>query len=367
MNTRLPFAPRPLTRSLALVALACLHAAPSARAAEPAEITLTVTVQDAQGNPLADVPLDVGTYTDRKFVQTNASGYVTTIINIAEADGHVSARVWEGKYYDMTPEERIAHQNRYYETVRGYALHYRYAKPLQPGQTEYTIDIIAHDAVTMSAQLTDGGEFWPSVWANVRGGAWGDYFPAGVPFVARGVRKGESAQVFLSTKNQQFHVVDLTAAQTTDDVDLGVLHLNVAPGESELHLTVNNHVGLWGPPSFSLQGYVTLIRDDGQVVYGYRLHPTEHWAYDKVIATGDPEAPTPLALRPTIAAGTYYLAPGVFGHPLALRVYDHVRAGNIALLEGVGVPKITVIADQQTTATFDAAATATLLLILPEP
>ncbi|TVQ32879.1 MAG: hypothetical protein EA376_04330 [Phycisphaeraceae bacterium] len=322
-------------------------------------VTISVTVRDSQGAPLPSVPLDVGILSDGKLVQSGLDGTAVAQIDVDKGETFITARLSSGAYYDLSDEQRWLFISSYQQYVENYAFKHRYLEALRPGQTEYHIDITAHDSISATLAPILGGQWRAAAAAFVRGGAWGEYFPSTKPFVVRGLKKGAPGQVFIQTENMQIHVIDLTAAQTAADIDLGIVAVDMATEQSELHLNVADVADLWGPEHTLLDYQVALIRDDAEVIYTFPLHPEESWAYTR-IAGG-------IVARPTIAEGTYYLSPGVFGHPLALRVFDHVRAGNLALLDALNVPKITVVADEQTNATLDAPAAKAAILALPTP
>ena len=80
-------------------------------------------------------------------------------------------------------------------------------------------------------------------------------------------------------------------------------------------------------------GFVVNINADGSIILAYPVTSTGTAVKDHTTA-GTLELPR-------IPAGTYYISPGNFGHPIQLKLLDKIRAGELADLDAHNVPKVT--------------------------
>lgn len=69
---------------------------------------------------------------------------------------------------------------------------------------------------------------------------------------------------------------------------------------------------------------------------------------------------------PKIPAGTCYITPGLFGNTPSFKVLDLIRAGRQAELDKAGMPKITAVADRETSLTINLPEVEAVFEKLPE-
>jgi len=312
-------------------------------------VTVNVSVTTDAGVPLANAPVAVRSPSDAQFAFTDGAGKAAVTLNILPTDDQINAYLYKGTRFDMTPEQRILAAEKYADYTRTFSFQTEYAVDIVPGRAQYDIAMIGHDAIAVTCRVTNQPQFPTQVTAEVRGVASVGMFPPGEPFTLHGVRKGAAAELFFGMEGAVIHSVRLSAQQTLADIDLGDVAIPSPAGTAVVDLTAENFLNQWTRGGMEPLGrYVTLIRADGGLILAYPINRSN----GKVVADVDTVQPM---VPPSLPPGTYYISPGIFGGRLQLRLLDALRAGQQAALDAHNVPKVTAVADQTVTLTFDAA------------
>jgi len=323
----------------------------SALAQSMRSITVTVSVQTEDGTPIARAPVKSVTRSDAAFAWTDASGNATMVLNVPPSDTLIGASLSGGYYFDMPRQEWFEAVAREDQLT---ALHYFQPDVFQSiaqGVDTYSVTVVGRPAVTVTGIVRDDTEEAKDRDVLVRNSRWGKPIPAGDPFVAKGVRRGAPAEIFVHMGySPQVHSIFLTPAQTTTDFNLGEVFLINAPRTVPIDVTLTNRQGLFGPDLVTLQDAVALVRSDAAVVLSFQVHSATGKIADRI----DP-APAPPVL-PNVPPGVYYIAPGHLGAAVSLGLLDAVRAGRQADLDAAGVPKFTAAEGQPVTLQVDARA-----------
>jgi hypothetical protein len=315
-------------------------------------VTVTVTVQNEQGLPLEHVPIGIHAPEplQLKLVFTDPAGQASAELSLSDDSDEISAFLYDGAQAGVSPEVVSIATARYHAVARKFAFRHCYSMPVVPGQVAYAISIVAYDAVTVTGRIANQ-PLWADerVLVRVRRGAWSGFFEVGEKIIVRGVRKGAPAELLIDYKSNQVYTKRLTEDQTRSDIDLGDIVLPSLAGDATIDVTVANYANQWGPGGLQpLWRFATLIRADGEMILAYPRAP-----FGKLV-TGpdDDDVEDPMAL-PKVPAGTYYIAPGMFGGKLQDRLLDAVRAGQHEVLDQHNVPKIVAVAGQSVSLTFD--------------
>ena len=216
--------------------------------------------------------------------------------------------------------------------------------PYSAGTTTYSIDVVAYDSIEVTGQVAPLEHWSGFASADLRDGLWIGDFKPGEQFHIRGVRKDQPAEILFNFEGNSVSSVRLSAAQTHSNVDLGEITIPNITGDAQANVTMQNALNVWGPGGQLLRNAVTFIKSDGTLIFTYPVRRSD----GKVAATLNTAFDI---TSPTLPPGTYYVAPGAYGGPIALMVLDAVRAGHQAALDSHNVPKF----DAPGTMTFDAA------------
>lgn len=170
--------------------------------------------------------------------------------------------------------------------------------------------------------------------------------PAGSPFDVT-CRRGQPAEVLVSTVNSPIvKVIEVPAAKTGEDVDLGNIVGPPIIGESgTLNCTMHNAAGVPPVPT-AKSDTMTAISADGTVLV--RIPVRFDKAVEKRISVAPPKLPP----------GTYYLLAGPPNYNrAAMGLRSLLRNGRAADVQAAGVSKVVITSGAQTDATLDAGAT----------
>ncbi len=320
-----------------LTQLACSSTRAQAAQAQTDAITVNVTAQTEAGAPLPNVPLVVCVPGQPVFRMTNEAGQTGPIqFNTNPGDDEITVVLDTSRYFDLSYEQGALAYSRWKELRQTYHFDFPLSTKIQSGVDTYNITLVAHDAITVTGRITN-----QPYWAHdllvvfVRGGAWAsDYNPV-EPFVIKGVRKGQPAELIFWFTGNAYHSIRLTAEQTQQDVDLGQITLPTITGDSAAQISVINHADLWGPGRLDELGDdVTLIKSDGSLILTYPIQPQDHVIVPK-LESGEETDP------PLVPGGTYYVCPGALIGRMQYQLLDAIRDGHAAVLDAHGVPKIT--------------------------
>ncbi len=343
----------PFTRVASAVGALLIVRGPAlARQADPRPVSVAVTVRTEDGTPLSRVPIQVVADHDHKFGFSDLQGALSVTVNVGAAESYLVVALSDGSWFELGPNMRAEARDRF-EAVRTQFFFSRAnIVPLSPPAIECSTLITAYSAISLTAIVEDGSGSVPFRRFHVRGGSSADDLDASHPFVVPGIRRGAPADIFVTVGlSPQLHVIHLNAAQTAQDVDLGLLELIGAPRTVTASLTMTNStaLSLFDIDGSALWTQVALIRSDAQVILGFRVDQASGAVVERLTAA-------PPLIMPLLPAGTYYACPGIMGTPLPLALFDAIRDGRLADLDAAGVPKFTAVEGQPVTLQFDARA-----------
>ncbi len=328
----------------------CASPSALARQSDLRPVTVNIAVRTQAGAPLQDVPLRCSANEDRGFGFTNAEGALTLIVNVRPDEPPLVVTVTDGRWFNLTPDTKELARERSRALRTQYFINGSYLIPLTPTATDCSLEVIAQPAVTVRANLGDGGPYRPFRSFLVRGGSSGDDLDPSQPFVVPGVRQGAPTDIFVRMAlRPQFHVLHFNATQTAQDINLGEIQLVDAPRTATVAVTMTNLTNLFDIDGALLWDHATLVSSDAQVILVFRVDQSSGTIVERL------RAAPPLAM-PLVPPGTFYVSPGMIDMPLPLALFDAVRAGRQADLDAAGVPKFTAIEGQQVTLQFDARA-----------
>ncbi len=316
--------------------------------------TVTVTVHDSVGQPLQDVPLMFEGWGDFAFGMTDVSGQVVLTVDREELIDETAIVLTPGIGV-VDGATAKAREDRINVLMSQYSLPCSVLVTFAPGETAKTIDIIAYDAIEVTGQLkTPAGVPMSGVIDRPYGpdGAYA-YPAAGGAFTLPGVRKDVSTALAVMWAGKFAKVIELSAAQTSANFDVGVITADEPALDASLSLEV------FRPVTTDLSGernafLVSIVRDDGSLAMFFRTTMEDP---QKLSEFAIPLIPTPgVVPEPPVAipAGTYYVTPGIPSRPTATALVRALMDGRGAVLDVAGVPKFTVLAGQTATVVIDA-------------
>lgn len=318
------------------------------------EITVTVSVTAPDGEPIEGAPILVYTDADGGFGFTDDTGAVSYTLDRESDEALITARLWDGTYQDgLSVDERELALERYEALPKMYRFESHYLTQIQPGQTEYQINMTSQLCVEATGRLVDAqgepitDEFF---FVTVRDGAWYDVFQDtnGV-FIAHGIPMGRSSELGVSRKGPESHRIQHTADQTSANFDLDDVIVQQHERLVTLDMTVTNSEGvrdLGG--ALDLGTMVSLIRADAEVLLTFPVKPPEGEVVAEVV-----QIQTDV---PRVTEGEYYVTPGPINSPTAFALLDALRADEHDALDAAGVPRFTALEGQTVEFTLDAAA-----------
>lgn len=334
-------------QSLICVSLLLAVAVPSL--ADIRSITVTITVTDPDGIPIADVPLQSYTKNGITFGFTNIEGQLIAVVDADEGESMFATRLWDGAWHNnLSITERILAEQRDEELRNQYSLKPKYTMPIEAGIDQYTLSIIAVPGVRIRGRLVNaqGQPIAGAIGAaNTMAYDSVEEDDEGV-FDFGGVRKG-AATLLLAQYSTQVHFIEITAAQTLEDLDLGDVVLLDASADAPVRVTMQNQQYLLDSTGASLGLTASFISIDGSVVVGFPADLEGNVIREHFYV------PTRLPLLPP---GEYYAVPGLITSQSGMALYLSIREGRQAQLDAAGVPKITAISGQEVSLTFDARA-----------
>lgn len=170
---------------------------------------------------------------------------------------------------------------------------------------------------------------------------------SGGAFDFGGLPSGQPVEVVYGFSGSgRSYFVELDATDTVQDVDLGDVVAPQLTEDGRADIDLLNQVTVFDKWLNPLGLGVSLVSTDGQVAYAF-------WVGENGDARQRRWEDPPQ--DPHLAAGEYYLSPGLlFSRPsLALRY--SILEGRQALLDAARVPKVTIVGGQTATASFDVA------------
>jgi len=313
-------------------------------------VTVSITVRMESGEPLAAAPIQAIADEDHAFGFTNPQGSLELILDVRQDESFLVTRLSDGRWSSLNPAQADQAQERFQSLRTEHFFSRTKITPILASTTSCQIVMVAYPAITLTAQLGDGSDVVPFRRFHVRGGMSADDLDASEPFVVPGIRRDSPACVFVNVGlSPQFHVIHLDATQTSQDVDLGLVHMVDAPRTATAIVTMTNGQSLFDIDGSVLSKQAAFVRSDAQVILGFRVDQASGSVVERLTAA-------PPLIMPTLPPGTYYVCPGTLAMPLPLALFDAVRAGRQADLDAAGVPKFTAIEGQQVALQFDARA-----------
>jgi hypothetical protein len=331
-----------------LVLHACLLIVPiSCASAE--QVTLTVRVVDHANTPVSDAPIEYGVGygpgTTSRFGRSDGNGELTHTFEVVNNNRLAFGRLWHGKSYERTPEEKAEDSARFEELLASTFSPRLTSSTVPLGQTTHVLTIQLQQAVNVTLRFTNTGRPYEPVNVSTREGRSFKNIGFESTGTLNGVRKGVATHLFAVSNMPEVWILPLTAAQTSSSRNLGSIAFPEPTCTAPVSLTMTNHTDLWLSPIFQLRNMASFIKkDDGRVFVSF-VNRTTNLTVEKTITSNDI-----FKLPP----GEYYVVPGVFGTKIHWKVYDLVKAGQQAALDAVQIPTITAADGQTATATIDA-------------
>lgn len=296
-------------------------------------INVTINVETEHGVPLESAPVEVYAPTDLAFAMTDAKGMATVSLDVEEGATTVSAWLHNGTrtHHSLDPTTQTNAINRFTDYTTAYAFERVVEEPIDQVDQSAAVTLTGYDVVKVTGQITraqqEPDEVYP-VW--VRGQQFVGLGKVQEPFEYPVLRRGVAAELFINNA-PLIHSVALTAAQTQGDIDLGAIALPSLAEDSPLNLTMHN-TQIMGPGVDSLDDGVTLVKSDGQLILCYTKDESGKVVYPWFASEDN---------VPSIPAGDYYVAPGLYNGKLQLMLLDLVRQNAYAILDAHSVPKVT--------------------------
>ena len=287
-----------------LAALVILVHAPIALAQveEARRITVKVELLDFEGKPASELEVRARVARDAEFIED---------VSLPRSDGSRVMTAWvprscEELEFVLGPPRRHLQWDResqqtreaFPNLLRRNSFRSVYPLELAEDQSAYLLTIQAEEAVTVSCVLlnADGervsGQLVSPGWLTDR---IPRYDRSGITELL-GIPKGRPVEIVVWSSSEQVKLLELSAEQTAEDLDLGEVTLDPIAGSAAVRLIDCNpgkHVGRSFTPDY------TLISEDGQAILGVVI--LDH--------SGRPGNVTFRTSERWLAPGKYYLAP----------------------------------------------------------
>ena len=334
-------------RSLSVICVSMLIA--TAACADPRPITVTITASDPDGNPIPDMPLHCLTNTGAAFGITDINGHLQLVLEAREDESQLVTQLWDGAMYNtLTISERILSEERFEELRNQYCYKHVYLTPIEVGTDQYSVTMQADPAIRIRGRLVSAqGEPIAGAIGAANAIAYDSVGEGdeGV-FEFGGVRKAASGLI-LAQYSTQVHFIEISAAQTIDDLDLGDIVLVDATADVSARVTMQNRSDLFDATGVGIALAMSFISTDGSMVFGFPADLEGNVLRELFYVL------PPLPLLPP---GEYYAVPGLISSQSGMALYLSIRAGRQAMLDAAGVPKFTAISGQEVSLTIDARA-----------
>lgn len=326
------------------------------------DVVVHVTVRTPEGAPVAGAPVAVCGF---EIVETetggraDAQGNVTIAAKLRATETRVALRptdpetMLEGVVCLFVAD---AERDALTSVLREhYFMTYQWMQ-LQPGVQEYNAQVVAFPATRLHATTkrpsgeVDRGEWWTclrgSMACAVANGGSLDFYALR--------RAADNELLFLRHEDGRVERVTVPAAQcSAAEVTLEsiVLPEKVPGARTKIRITRSADATLM-PFPLEAQSGVSVIATDGSMAFELDSRPaslTDVSNTEGVATVGFLENQW-ISLPP----GSYYVASGRITQGVGVRLWDAIRAGRTAAeIEGAGIPKITVVANQDNEVTID--------------
>lgn len=342
-----------LTRAiyLCVYTLVALGAVPQALAQPTREISVTITAHTHDGQPLADIPIQLLNTPDRPAGKTDANGLLTLAATVPTDTMKVTAWVFGGggKAFESDESLRLIHRMKL--LVEGVCIERYNDVPLLPGVDAYQSEVIAWPGVSVSGVVEEAGT-GPVAGTLIQsdGPMWPALAVQDGSFTLRGLRQGEPALLYVSSR-WAMHVFDLSAENAVEGFDLGNIVVPPVPTVSGTMSGTMTGVDKWrqldergtGSPGFAL------VAADGSYVYDIRpFRRTSEDPIEYAIEYTPQNAPY------WAPVGEFYIVPGYMTHSREVTaLIKALRSGQD--LTASAIPRVTIQAGQNTELTVNLA------------
>lgn len=319
--------------------------------ADTRPVQVTITAATEAGVPLVGAPFQAVSMSGVAFGRSDGAGRVTLTVDVDRGEAVMVTRLWDGKWHDIPIADRVAAEQEYNTLRRQYSFKTKQLTTMTPGADAYSIEWIAYPTVTVSGRLVDAGgtPLAGSVACRERL-AFDQVGPDGAgAFHVAGVRTGVEANFYFQRRGaSQVHSLHLPGELLLNDADIGDLLIDDLPCDIPATISMSEGTDLFDSALSALIVGVTLVRADGHAVLNFPADDTGRVRRDRWR-----EPP----LTPLLPAGDWYVAPGLFPARPGTALHRGLLAGRQAQFDAAGVPKLTVVAGQPATFTFNARTT----------
>ena len=291
-------------------------------------VELRVTVLDADQKPIEALGVCTMISGELKGAATNAAGVATLSLNLPDKETRVPLQFRLGCGGKGAVIRRVTS-----ELVTRAV----YWADVPPGATLSELKIQLERAVKVSGRVRDDKGPVSRGSVSLRGYHAMGYVGADGRFVLP-VKPNSQAEAHFHVDQGCIRSVPFTVKDA--DMDLGDIDVADLAGESVVRIMLAD--GKLLPPTHEdRRAVTTLISADGKVLRSFVNKN------DTTVGNTGPDS------LPRVPVGTYYVTPGLFGNTPSFKVLDRIRAGRQAELDKAGVPKITAVADKETSLTIN--------------
>ncbi len=345
-----------------LLALACVSSTLRADPPPSREVTVHVSVRTPDGVPVSGAPIGVYGFEVEETATsgiTDSEGNATLIRRLRAAATHVAveprhhAKMFRGRAGLWLPEqERAALQ----AVVDAHFIKAYQWVELQPGVQEYSVQVIAYPATRLHAiPRQASGEVDSTDWhAYLRDSlAFGGTYQGALEI--SGLRRGADNEVFLQ-RDADGRVVRLVVPAGQCAGEEATIEPLVLPGVASgarTKITISRN---FDPvlKAFPIDARIrlSLVSSDGSAAFEFMTAAVALWDVNN--KSGKVVDAATNSEWVTLPAGTYYVASGSITQGVGARLWDAIRAGRTeAQVVGAGIPKITVVPNQDNEFTID--------------
>jgi len=330
-------------------------------------ISVTVVVEDPDGDPVSDVVVQVISRNGGNEGPTGPAGTVTLTLEASPTqDDHILVRLCEGRWARNASDEQKSLYDQAYEALRDtHAFPNWREYPITTTGSSYSIEFDVLSAVNVSGTLRDAATGDHIAWAAcavLEQSSGGFTSEAGGVFEVKAIRDSAALLVFSLPNSNEIRFFEVSAQDLDADVNLGDILVAMPQSDASAEISLAPELPeILDPRTFGrLDRHITLIDSGAERVYTFYLSKD---GSKFVNVPWDPDMPDPI-----FAAGTYYLAPGTFSLDVALALRKSLLDGKHTLLQAAGVPVLTVGSGAQATVVFDpAAANSAILRVANQP
>jgi hypothetical protein len=321
----------------------------TAACADPRPITVTITASDPDGTPIPNMPLQCLTLVGAAFGITGLDGQVVLTLDANENETYLAIRLWDGRWHaDLTIDQRILAEQRCEELRHMFSFKPMYTMRIESESDIYSFTLQPSSAVRVRGRLVNAqGEPVVGAIGAAHAIAFDDVeVDDNGEFDFGGVRKGAKSLI-LAQSSTQVHFIEITAVQTSQNLDLGDVVVMDTPADAPVRVSLQNKADLFDSTGAAIDLSVTFISTNGTFVLGFPADLEGNVLRELFYV------PPRLPLLPP---GEYYAIPGLISSQSGMALYLSIREGRQVLLDAAGVPKFTAISGQEVSLIIDARA-----------